>query len=70
MELYIHCRVLSIEEKLKDTSTSYETKLQVEEKKHRDAVVCASCSLYGFKLTIYYTIAVTLTVALKLYNHF
>lgn len=32
-------RVLSIEEKLKDTSTSYENKLQAEEKKHRDAVI-------------------------------
>ena len=32
-------RVLSFEEKLKDTTTSYEDKLQVVEKKHRDAIV-------------------------------
>lgn len=32
-------RVLSMEEKLKDSSTSYENKLLTEEKKHRDAVV-------------------------------
>ena len=38
-DTHIHCRVLSIEEKLKDTSISYENKLLVEEKKHRDAVV-------------------------------
>lgn len=37
---YIHCRVLSMEEKLKDNCTSYESKLLVEEKRHRDAVVC------------------------------
>ena len=36
-----------MEEKLKDSATSYENKLLTEEKKHRDAVVCKSLPLYG-----------------------
>ena len=40
--VHLHCRVLSMEEKLKDSSISYENKLLAEEKKHRDAVVCIS----------------------------
>jgi len=44
--LYMCYRVLSIEEKLKDTSISYENNLLAEEKKHRDSVVkyCVSVS--------------------------
>ena len=36
-------RVLSFEEKLKDTTTSYEGQLQAAEKKHRDAIVSYVC---------------------------